>query len=50
MALEKLHLTLVVGGGLAGRECPQVSALAGFGVHLSGIEPVLAGFEFSNHV
>src|SRR6516225_9281090 len=47
--LEKLDGTLVFLGGLSGRESAQVAALAGASILLARIQPIFAGFEFSDH-
>jgi hypothetical protein len=49
MALEVLDGTLVLLGCLARAESAQVSAFARLGVWPSRIQPVLAGFQFSDH-
>ena len=50
MPLEELDGAFMLLGGFARAESSQVSALAGFGVGLSGLESVFAGLEFANHV
>jgi hypothetical protein len=37
-------------GSFAGCERAQIPTFACFGIRFSGIEPVLAGFEFSDHI
>ena len=49
MPLEILYVALVLFGRRAGLERAEVAALAGSGIDLAGIEPVLAGFQFANH-
>jgi hypothetical protein len=49
-ALEELHRSLVLLSGLAGPERAQIATLPGFRVLLAGVEAVLAGFEFSDHM
>jgi hypothetical protein len=44
VAFEVLHLALVLFCGIARRKRPEIPSPAGFGVFLSGIEPILAGF------
>jgi hypothetical protein len=44
-----LYCPLVLLCGCARLKRSQISALSGFGVFFSGIEPILAGFEFSDH-
>lgn len=48
-ALEVLNFALVLFRRLARAERAQVLSLAGSGVRFSGIQTVLATFEFSNH-
>jgi hypothetical protein len=46
---EKLHRALVLFGGSARFESPQVAATSSLGILLSRIEPILSGFHFANH-
>src|SRR4051794_5429393 len=48
--LEELDGALVLLGRLPGGERAEVPPLAGPGVHLPRVQPVLAGLEFANHV
>lgn len=47
--LEILHRALVLLRGFSRSERAEVPAFAGFRIFLARIEPVLAGFQFSNH-
>src|SRR5262245_51716049 len=48
-SLEELHGPLVPLGCLAGSKGPEIAAFAGPPLDLPGIEPILAGLQFSNH-
>jgi hypothetical protein len=48
--LEKLHGLFVFLGLSARVERPEVSALAGPGVRLSRVEPILTRSQFANHL
>src|SRR5262249_10019257 len=48
-SFKKLNLALVFLSGLPRAKRPQVSALAGLGVRLAGIQTVVPTFEFANH-
>ena len=50
MPFEKLHGALVLLRSGERFEGPEVSALAGLGVLLAGIKPVLAGCELADHI
>ena len=47
--LEILDLALVFLGRRPGLEGTEIAALAGPGVLLAGVEPVLAGFQLTDH-
>src|SRR5450432_1696553 len=49
MPLEILHGALVLFRGRARFEGAEIAALAGFRIHLSGIEPIFARLQFSDH-
>src|ERR1043166_5173385 len=49
MPLEVLHLALMLLGGLARRERAEISAPAGLGIDLAGIQAVFAGLELADH-
>src|SRR5919204_55940 len=49
MSFEILDLALMFFGLGARSEGAKVAALAGLRVHLTGIEPILAGFELADH-
>jgi len=49
MPLEVLDGPLVFLGRRAGGEGSEISALAGFGILLAGIEPEFFACDFSNH-
>jgi hypothetical protein len=49
VVLEVLHRTFTLLCGFARLKRSQISTLSRFCVSFSGIEPILAGFEFSNH-
>jgi hypothetical protein len=49
MPLEILHGALVLFGGGPRLEGSEIAALAGFRIHLSGIEPVFTRLQFSDH-
>lgn len=49
MAFEKLYFPLVLFGFVPCFERPEIAATAPFGDFSSGVEPVLTGFQFSNH-
>jgi hypothetical protein len=42
MPLKILNVALVLFGGGARLESAKIAPLAGFGIHLPGIEPILA--------
>jgi len=48
--LEVLDRSLVSLGGRSRLERAEVPSLAGLGIDLAGIQAVLAGLEFSNHL
>ena len=50
MALEILDGPLMSFGGFEGFECSKISSLAGSGIFLAGVKPVLAGRQFPNHL
>jgi hypothetical protein len=47
--LEKLHCLLVFLCLRLRGECAEISSLPGFRIFLAGIQPVFAGFQFSDH-
>jgi hypothetical protein len=47
--LEILHGALVLFGGRARLEGAKIATLAGFRIHLSGIEPIFARLQFAYH-
>jgi hypothetical protein len=49
LAFEELDGAFVRKCSLAGLEGAQIPAFASFGVLLTGVEAVLAGFQFANH-
>jgi hypothetical protein len=49
MPFEILHGALVLFGGGTRLERPKIAPLAGFRIHLSGIEPVFTRLQFSDH-
>jgi hypothetical protein len=49
MPLEILHGALVLFGRRPRFEGTEIAPLAGFGIQLSGIEPVFAGLQFADH-
>src|ERR1041385_3141511 len=49
MPFEVLHLALMLLGGLARREGAEISAPAGLGIDLAGIQAVFAGLELAAH-
>jgi hypothetical protein len=49
LAFEKLNGAFVLLRFRARRKRSEVPPLAGFRVELSGIEPILAGFQFADH-
>jgi len=49
MPLEKLDGPFVFLGGGAGGEGSEISAFAGLGILLAGIEPEFAACDFANH-
>jgi hypothetical protein len=49
MSLEVLHVPLVLFRSRARFEGAEIAALAGFRIHLSGIEPIFARLQFSDH-
>jgi hypothetical protein len=48
-SLEVLHCTLVSFSLLPARESTKIATLAGLGILFSGIQAVLASFEFADH-
>jgi len=46
---EILNLALVLFRSRARFEGAEIAALAGFWIHFSGIEPVFAGLQFTDH-
>jgi hypothetical protein len=49
VTFEKLHGTLVSLSSFSAREGAQVAALSSFGILLSRVQTVLAGFQFADH-
>lgn len=49
VSLEVLDFTLMLLGGGAAFKGAEIAALAGFGIDLTRIEPILSRFEFANH-
>src|ERR1700687_408903 len=49
MPLEILHVPLVLFRRRARFEGAEIAALAGFRIHFSGIEPIFARLQFSDH-
>ena len=49
MMLEVLYLPLVFLGGVQGVEGAQVLSFACLWVYLTGVDPVLSGFQFAYH-
>jgi hypothetical protein len=49
MLFEELHFALVPFCCLSCFERAQISALAGLSISLPGVEPVVTGFQLSNH-
>src|SRR5258707_307015 len=47
--LEILHVSLVLFRRRARVESAEIAALAGLGIDLAGIEPVLARLQFADH-
>jgi hypothetical protein len=47
--LEKLNGSLVLLGRSSSLEGSEISALAGLGIFLPGVESIFTRFEFSNH-
>jgi hypothetical protein len=47
--LEKLYRAFVLFGFLSCIKRPEIPALAGLGVDLPGVEPVLPGLELAYH-
>src|SRR5450631_1334918 len=50
LMLEIFDRAFVLLGLLAGCERPEIATQAGLRVLLAGIEPVLSGFEFADHL
>lgn len=50
MMFEVLNCAFVRFRSVSGIKRSQIFTLAGFGVFLSGIEPILARFQFSDHL
>jgi hypothetical protein len=49
MAFEKLYFPLVLFRFVPCFERPEIATTARLGISLSRVEPVLTGFQFSNH-
>lgn len=49
MPFEELHSALVLFGCVAGLESSEITALACARILLSRVEPILAGFQLSDH-
>jgi hypothetical protein len=47
---EELHRALMLFGRFARAERTQISALTGLGVGFPGVETVVSGFEFPDHI
>src|SRR3569832_802834 len=49
MSFEILHFALVLFRRRARLEGAEIATFAGLRIHLAGVEPVFAGFEFADH-
>jgi hypothetical protein len=49
VAFEILHFSFMLFGRAASVEGAQISAFACLGICFSGVETILAGFEFADH-